>query len=70
MTYHQRPATEIYNEPLIEPVNGVPLKRISWSAIFAGVIISMVVYLLLAILGTAIGASTLDPLKEQNPLDG
>lgn len=70
MTDHQRPATEIYNEPLIDPVNGVPLKRISWSAIFAGVIISMVVYLLLAILGTAIGASALDPLKEQNPLDG
>ncbi|ECC1661539.1 TPA: hypothetical protein N2F43_002368 [Salmonella enterica] len=48
----------------------VTLKRISWSAVFAGVIISMVVYLLLAILGTAIGASTIDPLKEQNPLDG
>lgn len=70
MTDHQRPATEVYNETLIEPANGVPLKRISWSAIFAGVIISMVVYLLLAILGTAIGASTIDPLKEQNPLDG
>lgn len=52
------------------PVPGVPLKRISWSAVFAGVVISMVVYLLLAILGTAIGASTIDPLKEQNPLDG
>ncbi|QMV54134.1 TIGR04086 family membrane protein (plasmid) [Ewingella americana] len=47
----------------------MPLKRISWSAIFAGVIISIVVYLLLSILGTAVGASTIDPLKEQNPLD-
>ncbi|NMC25076.1 MAG: hypothetical protein GYA32_15160, partial [Serratia sp.] len=55
---------------MVEPVNNVPLKRISWSAIFAGVIISMVVYLLLSILGTAVGASTIDPLKEQNPLDG
>ncbi|WP_413737146.1 hypothetical protein ACL2XP_03305 [Sodalis sp. RH21] len=62
--------TGTYSETLVEPVNGIPLKRISWSAIFAGVIISMVVYLLLAILGTAIGASTIDPLKEQNPLDG
>jgi len=59
-----------YNDNLVAPVIGTPLKRISWSAIFAGVIISMVVYLLLAILGTAIGASTIDPLKEQNPLDG
>lgn len=59
-----------YNDNLVAPVRSTPLKRISWSAIFAGVIISMVVYLLLAILGTAIGASTIDPLKEQNPLDG
>jgi len=63
-------ATGHYNDNLVAPARGTPLKRISWSAIFAGVIISMVVYLLLAILGTAIGASTIDPLKEQNPLDG
>lgn len=30
----------------------------------------MVVYLLLAIIGTAIGDSTIDPLKEQDPLEG
>ncbi|WP_264273487.1 hypothetical protein [Duffyella gerundensis] len=47
----------------------VPLKRISWSAVFAGVITSLVIYMLLAILGTAIGTTTIDPLKEQNPLD-
>lgn len=57
--------------PVYSEVNsGVPLKRISWSAVFAGVILSTVIYLLLAILGTAIGATTIDPLKEQNPLDG
>lgn len=50
--------------------NGVPLKRISWSAVFAGVIVAMVIYLLLTILGTAIGTSTVDPLKEQNPVEG
>ncbi|WP_236127645.1 TIGR04086 family membrane protein [Cedecea colo] len=50
--------------------NYLPLKRISWSAIFAGVVISMVVYLLLAILGTAIGTTTIDPLQEQHPMDG
>lgn len=57
--------------PVYNDVNtGVTLKRISWSAIFAGVILSVVIYLLLTILGTAIGATTIDPLKEQNPLDG
>lgn len=57
--------------PVHSEINsGVPLKRISWSAVFAGVIISIVIYLLLTILGTAIGATTIDPLKEQNPLDG
>ncbi len=58
-----------HNERWVAPVAGVPLKRISWSAVFAGVIISMVIYLLLAILGTAIGASTIDPLKEGNPFE-
>ncbi|MTH46403.1 TIGR04086 family membrane protein [Intestinirhabdus alba] len=52
------------------PSGGVPLKRISWSAIFAGVISSVVIHLLLTLLGTAIGASTIDPLQEQHPLDG
>ncbi len=47
-----------------------PVKRISWSAVFAGVIISIVIYLLLQLLGVAVGASTVDPLKEQNPVDG
>ncbi len=57
--------------PVYNEVNsGIPLKRISWSAIFAGVILSVVIYLLLTILGTAIGATTIDPLKEQNPLEG
>ena len=49
---------------------GVPLKRISWSAVFAGVIVSVVIYLLLAILGTAIGTTTIDPMEEQNPVEG
>jgi len=70
MNENSATATGNYNDNLVAPVRSTPLKRISWSAIFAGVIISMVVYLLLAILGTAIGASTIDPLKEQNPLDG
>jgi ElaB/YqjD/DUF883 family membrane-anchored ribosome-binding protein len=52
------------------PARRLHLRTLCWSAVFAGVVISMVVYLLLIILGTAIGLSTIDPLKEQNPLDG
>lgn len=48
--------------------NGLPLKRISWSAVFAGVICALVVHVLLTLLGTAIGATTVDPMDEQNPL--
>ncbi|WP_409074744.1 TIGR04086 family membrane protein [Pantoea sp. C3] len=47
---------------------GLPLKRISWSAVFAGVICALIVHILLALLGTAIGATTIDPMEEKNPL--
>jgi len=45
-------------------------KRVSWGAIFAGVAIAMAVQIVLSLLGVAIGASTIDPLKEQNPAKG
>jgi gas vesicle protein len=47
---------------------GLPLKRISWSAVFAGVIAALIIHILLGVLGTAIGATTIDPQQEQNPL--
>jgi hypothetical protein len=46
------------------------LKRISWSAIFAGVVLAMVVSLILNLIGTAIGSASIDPLQEGNALDG
>ncbi|MEO8628883.1 MAG: hypothetical protein ABI612_12380 [Betaproteobacteria bacterium] len=39
------------------------LKRISWAAVLAGVILAMVLQLLLSMLGTGIGMSTIDPLQ-------
>lgn len=45
-------------------------RRISWGAILAGVVIALVVQLLLGILGIGIGASTIDPLSESNPVSG
>jgi hypothetical protein len=44
--------------------------RISWGAVFAGVVLSLVTVMILNLLGAGIGASALAPLKYQNPLHG
>lgn len=65
------PETRINNggvETVHENHVGLTLKRISWSAVFAGVIAALIIHILLGILGTAIGATTIDPQQEQNPL--
>jgi len=46
------------------------LRRISWAAIFAGLIITLVVNLVLTVLGLSIGASAVSPLSQQNPGQG
>lgn len=46
------------------------VKRVSWGAIFAGAVITLVTQLALSILGLGIGASTVNPLSEQNPASG
>jgi hypothetical protein len=43
------------------------LKRISWAAVFAGVIMAVVVQLVLSLLGAGIGMSTIDPLRFSSP---
>lgn len=44
--------------------------RLSWGAILAGCALSLVTYLTLSVLGTAIGAGSIDPLHESNPVSG
>jgi ElaB/YqjD/DUF883 family membrane-anchored ribosome-binding protein len=44
--------------------------RISWGAVFAGLVLALATYLVLGLLGTAIGSGSIDPLQEQNPLAG
>lgn len=56
-----------------EPPNGGRMdfmKRISWSAVFAGVLIAIVTQMLLTLLGLGIGLSTIDPVTERNPTEG
>ncbi|WP_420146504.1 YrzE family protein [Spirosoma sp.] len=46
------------------------IKRISWSAVFAGVLVGIVSQILLTLLGLGIGLSTIDPITERNPAAG
>ena len=46
------------------------LFRVSWSSVLAGSAIALVTYLVLSVLGTAIGASAVDPMEAGNPLSG
>jgi len=57
----------------VEPVVSRPpslLRRISWGAIFAGLLVTVVTQFMLTLLGVGIGAATFDPMKEQNPAQG
>jgi len=53
---------------LLTTQDGLP--RVSWGSVIAGVILSLIVYLILSVLGTAIGMSALSPLARANPLQG
>jgi hypothetical protein len=44
--------------------------RVSWGAVFVGLLLSMMTYLFLGVLGTAVGATALDPIGDHNPLAG
>ncbi|MFL9921837.1 hypothetical protein PQR75_42295 [Paraburkholderia fungorum] len=53
---------------LLTTQDGLP--RLCWGSVIAGVILSSIVYLIMSVLGTAIGASLLSPLSQPNPLHG
>lgn len=51
------------------PVPGA-IKRISWGAVFAGLVVALVLQLALSLLGFGIGVGTIEPMEEQNPMAG
>ena len=53
-----------YNSGSLNP------KRISWSAVFAGVLVAIVTQMLLSLLGFGIGLGTIDAVEEKNPAAG
>jgi hypothetical protein len=48
----------------------MPLGKISWAAIFSGVLVTIISQMLFSLLGMGIGLSTVDPLQEQDPMRG
>ncbi len=72
MTRNDRSAPTSYTDPAPHDLTAAAplLKRISWSAVLAGVVLAMMVSLLLSVLGTAIGSASIDPLQETNPTAG
>lgn len=47
-----------------------PARGISWSAILAGVVVTLGVSLLLGLLGAGLGAGSVNPLQASNPFEG
>src|SRR5688572_4164211 len=45
-------------------------KRVSWGAVFAGLVIGLAINLVLSLLGIALGASTIDPMRGETPGKG
>lgn len=46
------------------------LKRISWGAVIAGVVVALVAQLILSLLGLGIGFGSIEPLQQSNPFSG
>ena len=53
--------------PIDEAYNGKTSTRLSWGAIFAGVVIAVAVQLVLGILGAGIGLTMVDPVEGTTP---
>ena len=51
-----------------QPILSSSMRRVSWQAILSGVVVATILHLAFNLLGLSIGASTIDPLYEQDPL--
>jgi hypothetical protein len=50
-----------------EDAHTIMINKVSWGAIFAGVVVALVVQVLLTMLGVGVGIATLDPGTRDNP---
>ena len=53
---------------IADPLKG--FKSISWSAVFAGVVVAMVLQVVMGLLGIGIGAANVNPMYEADPMSG
>src|SRR5262245_25491701 len=67
MTDYVSPAAPAASAPLAQTAVVSVGHRVSWGAIFAGVVIALVVQVLLSVLGLGLGVATFDPLRGDNP---
>lgn len=51
----------------VENAHTILVNKVSWGAIFAGVVVALVIQVLLTMLGVGIGVATLDPQSGDNP---
>ncbi|MDQ3394737.1 MAG: hypothetical protein M3512_11585 [Bacteroidota bacterium] len=49
---------------------GVFIKKISWPAVFAGLVVAVAVHVALNVLGLGIGLGAIDPMANQQPMEG
>jgi len=61
-------ATAPAGYPVVTSAPGLQ-RRISWGAIIAGLIVTLVCQIVLSMLGVAIGAATVNPVSEQQPME-
>lgn len=57
---HGEPSAQRHSTDEIKIINTGPVRRISWGAVAAGTVTALAIQVLLAMLGTGIGASTID----------
>jgi len=60
-------ATHYQSGIVVDPSATASLTKVSWGAIFAGVVIALAAQFLLNLLGVGIGAAVLDPATYDNP---
>jgi hypothetical protein len=58
----------LHDRPTIDDdAHTIMINRVAWGAIFAGVVVALVIQVMLTMLGVGIGMATLDPASGDNP---
>ena len=65
---HAPSSAQAHSRPTIDDdAHTIMINRVAWGAIFAGVVVALVIQVMLTMLGVGIGMATLDPASGDNP---